>query len=517
MKKILVGALTCLFGFIAGYARQDPVLMRINGQDISRSEFESFYHRNKPSGVSGKEALKVCVDLFVDKKLKLHAAQRAGLDTLSAFRAEMDNYHRSLSKSYLTDSSAEEACARKLYDQMKSRSIAGEVRVMHIFRYLPQTALPHHLREAQALMDSLYNVLKTNPDTDFKTLVDQYSDDKAESWISWLQTPQEFEEVAFSLKDGEYSQPFFTPKGLHIVKVTGRRELPPFEQIRDRLIRKLSHRPGADKGTEILVNKLKESYRYTPDKAAMEELLFQGKTSRTLFTLDGKNFTGKDFERFAAAHPMGTKRQLDAFVVKSILDYENSHLEQKHPEFRRTLQEHRDHLLLAAITRRETHQVSLADSVALKNFFKEHRTDYNWDSPRYRGAVLHGTHKKTLKSARKFLKKLPEEEWKDAIRLTFNTSASPAVIRIEQGTFAEGDNVFVDKLVFKKGDFEPLKSYPFTVVLGEKKKGPESYKEIVSRLIEDYQNHLDALWAERLRASAKVEINQEVLKTVNNH
>ena len=75
MKKILVGALTCLFGFIAGYARQDPVLMRINGQDISRSEFESFYHRNKPSGVSGKEALKVCVDLFVDKKLKLHDAK----------------------------------------------------------------------------------------------------------------------------------------------------------------------------------------------------------------------------------------------------------------------------------------------------------------------------------------------------------------------------------------------------------------------------------------------------------
>jgi peptidyl-prolyl cis-trans isomerase SurA len=71
--------------------------------------------------------------------------------------------------------------------------------------------------------------------------------------------------------------------------------------------------------------------------------------------------------------------------------------------------------------------------------------------------------------------------------------------------------------VFKKGDFEPLKSYPFTVVLGEKKKGPESYHEIIPQLIRDYQNHLDALWTERLRASAKVEINQEVLKTVNNH
>ena len=33
----------------------------------------------------------------------------------------------------------------------------------------------------------------------------------------------------------------------------------------------------------------------------------------------------------------------------------------------------------------------------------------------------------------------------------------------------------------------------------------------------DYQNYLDNQWTARLRASAKVEINQEVLKTVNNH
>ena len=81
---------------------------------------------------------------------------------------------------------------------------------------------------------------------------------------------------------------------------------------------------------------------------------------------------------------MGIKRQLNAFVVKSILDYENNRLEQKYPDFRLALQQRRDDLLLAAITRRESRQVSLSDSVALKAFFKEHRTDYNWDSPRYR-------------------------------------------------------------------------------------------------------------------------------------
>ena len=86
MKKILVGTLTCLFGAIAGHAQQDPVLMRINGQDITRSEFERFCHRNKPSGIAGKETLKRCADLFVDMKLKLSAAQKAGLDTVSSDR-----------------------------------------------------------------------------------------------------------------------------------------------------------------------------------------------------------------------------------------------------------------------------------------------------------------------------------------------------------------------------------------------------------------------------------------------
>lgn len=212
MKKILVGTLTCLFGAIAGHAQQDPVLMRINGQDITRSEFERFCHRNKPSGIAGKETLKRCADLFVDMKLKLSAAQKAGLDTVSDFRTEMENYHRALSRSYLTDSTTDEAYAKKLYDQMKTRSAAGEVKVMRIFRYLPQTALPHHLREAQNLMDSLYHVLEAHPDIDFKTLVNKYSDDKKEFWMGWLQTSQEFEEVAFSLKDGEYSKPFLHPR-----------------------------------------------------------------------------------------------------------------------------------------------------------------------------------------------------------------------------------------------------------------------------------------------------------------
>ena len=73
------------------------------------------------------------------------------------------------------------------------------------------------------------------------------------------------------------------------------------------------------------------------------------------------------------------------------------------------------------------------------------------------------------------------------------------------------------KETFKKEKAEPIPSFPFTTFLGEEIKGPESYQEVRGLLAGDYQNYLEERWVARLRAASKVEINQEVLKTVNKH
>ena len=114
------------------------------------------------------------------------------------------------------------------------------------------------------------------------------------------------------------------------------------------------------------------------------------------------------------------------------------------------------------------------------------------------------------------LKKVPEKEWADKLRQTFNTSETEK-IQVEQGIFADGDNKYIDKLVFKKGGFEPVMSYPFTIVVGEKMKGPDDYREVIEQVRKDYRSYLDTCWARELREFGKVEINQEVLKTVNNN
>ena len=220
--------------------------------------------------------------------------------------------------------------------------------------------------------------------------------------------------------------------------------------------------------------------------------------------------------RKRALDEAGVRKQLDVFIVKTVLDYENTCLEQKYPDLRCLVQDYKEQALLKKIIDKEICKRAATDEAGLKAYFEKHRSDYQWEERRYRGIVLHGVSKRVVKQARKFLKSLPEEEWKDAIRLTFNAGAQPQ-IQVEQGVFAPGDNAYVDDLVFKGKDATPLVSFPFTAVLGKKVKGPDDYQEVKDRLVADYQTYLDGRWVDRLRSSAKVEINQEVLKTVNNH
>lgn len=515
MKRNLVLLLTCLLG-LSVFAQEDPVLMRINGKDITRSEFEYIYNKNNSLNELESKTLHEYVDLFVNFKLKVAAAEAAGIDTTRAFRDELAGYRRQLAKSYLTDEEAEEAYVSQFYDKMKADSCAGYVQVMHIFKYLPQTSTKALINETEVRMDSLYTVLSAHPDADFATYVEQFSDDKNPFWVSFLQTPEEFENVVFAMNSGEISKPFFSPQGMHIVKVLDRKELPPFAEIKEEISRRLARKMGISKGTEVLIEKLKKDYNCQLNDEAIRELETKGETDKALFMLNNQPYTGADFKIFAASYPRSQKQQLDAFVMKSVLDYENGRLEEKYPAFRLLMQEYKEGMLLFEISNREVWERAVADEAGQTAYFASHKSDYNYKEPRYKGVVIHCADKKMSKQIKKLIKKLPETVWADTIVKTFNKD-SVEIVKVEAGLFAKGDNKYVDKLVFKTGSFEPLESYPFTAVFGKKRKGPDSYTEVRGPLAADYQNFLESLWVKRLRNESKVEINEEVLKTVNNH
>ena len=170
-----------------------------------------------------------------------------------------------------------------------------------------------------------------------------------------------------------------------------------------------------------------------------------------------------------------------------------------------------DALLVMALSMNKEISYSESD---LEEFFNDYRKVYRWDYPHYRGAVFHCKNKKTAKAIKKHLKQYDYSSWEGALNGLNSVYAES--YQMEYGLFQIGKNKYVDKLIFKCGSFEPLSEYPYTFVMGKKLKAPDSYNDVREKVVKDYLDFQERSWNDVIKHKYKVEINEEVLKTVNN-
>ena len=82
MKKLLVALCAITMAQTMAAQANDPIVMTVNGVDVTRSEFEYSYNKNNTDLVVDKKSLDEYVELFVNYKLKVAAALDARLDTM---------------------------------------------------------------------------------------------------------------------------------------------------------------------------------------------------------------------------------------------------------------------------------------------------------------------------------------------------------------------------------------------------------------------------------------------------
>jgi len=179
------------------------------------------------------------------------------------------------------------------------------------------------------------------------------------------------------------------------------------------------------------------------------------------------------------------------------------------------LKEEMANALLLAIRAREGQAELVPTERVLEDLFRKYREKYGWGIPHFRGVVVHCQNKKEAKAIKKYLRKFPVTLWQEALERM--PAALSAGCTFETGLFRIGQNPYVDKLAFKCGSFAPITEYPYTWILGDKlKKGPESYRDVREKVEIDARNELETAQINGLRQKYRVEINEEVLKTVNN-
>ena len=471
-SKLLIGAML-LCGNIVFAQVDDPVVMKINGQPVSRSEFEYSFNKNNSEGVIDKKSVDEYVDLFVNYKLKVEAAKEARLDTLKSFLNEFAGYRdQQIRPAMITDADIE-AEARRIYEETRSRidGNGGMTKPAHILVMVKQKADEAQQKAAKERIDSIYNALQNG--ADFAELAKKCSDDKGTAanggelqWIAKGMTLKEFEDAAWALEKGQMSKPVLSPAGWHIILLKDKGNFFDYDSQRADIVRYIEQRGLREK---IIDNKLDSI----------------GKAQNT--------------------------------TAEKVLEAKRLELEANDSDLRNLIKEYYDGLLLYEISNRTVWEKAAADEAGLVAYFKKNKKNYKWDAPRFKGIAYHVKDQADVKAVKDAVKDLPFDQWADKLRKTFNND-SILRIRVEKGIFKQGDNALVDREVFGVDTIaKGLKDYPIDAVYGQKLKAPKEMTDVKAQVLADYQDALEKEWVEGLRRKYAVEIDEEVLKTVNKH
>ena len=453
----------------------DPIVMVVNGTDVPRSEFEYSYNKNNSEGVIDKKNVEEYVDLFINYKLKVCAALDARYDTLSSFKKEFAQYRDQQVLPMLVTDQEMETEAKKIYDETVERiGPDGLIKAAHILVRADQQAPQEEWDKAKVRIDSIYQALKDG--ADFADLAKRLSQDPGSArqggelpFAQHGQFVKEFEDAAFKLQPGEMSEVVKSAFGYHIILMKERKMLEPFDFHHDAILKFMEQRNMRDQIAQQKVDKMvKESNGQLTKAAFMEQ--------------------------------------------------KSDELAQGDMELRYLIQEYHDGLLLYEISNNLVWDKAAKDEAGLAQYFKKHKKNYAWDEPRFKGIAYHVKEQGDVKAVRDCVKKLSFDKWAEALRTTFNAD-SVIRIRVEKGIFKQGDNAFIDSVVFKKDTtVNHLKDYPIDAHYGKiLKKGPEDYTDVRGLVVADYQEQLEREWVAELRRRYTFQVNEEVLKTVNHH
>jgi peptidyl-prolyl cis-trans isomerase SurA len=420
------------------------------------------------------------------------------------------------------------------------REAKGEIKVAHIMKMFPPDITPEVKQGLKKTIDSLYTLVQNG--ADFAELARNNSDDQR-SAVNGGEMPffgrsrmiPEFSEPAFALKkDGEVTQPVETDFGFHIIKRIELKSVPEFDAVKRELEERIKRDPErTTQSREIFISKLKKEYGFNSNQKLIDEKITKVSgwftqanlnvpdnvsDSDVLFTLAGKNFIAQDWFAYLAKMPISApenprnvlEAQYVAWEEDAIIEFEDSRLEEKHPEFRSLMQEYHDGLLLFAVSEQKIWQQASADTVGLKNFYETNKQKYMWGE-RFKGMIvtcINAAIKDEVED--KLDQGIPLEEIYDMGHINEDH------ITVETGAWAKGDSGIIDFYVWN-GSLPAGWNAETGFVKGEIT-GPEPklLEEARGFHISDYQQYLEENWLKELKKKYPVKVNRKVLKSIAN-
>ncbi len=431
----------------------------------------------------------------------------------------------------------------KLLDK---RTAAGKIKAAQILIALPEGAKEEEKNKAQKIADSVYNLLLSG--ADFGELAKKISDDKI-TYLNGGLMPEfgvgkfdpRFEEKVFALeKNGDFTRPFLTAFGFHIVKKIShspvannikdaetyailkqkveedeRGEIPKEKFVLNKLGKMpLKHFPVNYDSLKIITDSFIANplYKIPPGKISAKTIFYSIGTIKVSVAQWLKFAAG-----YKATHPDATEDEmyprvlLQKQVAVIITDYFRYNLEDFSPEYKQQVQEFKEGNILFEAMQRNVWEKATNDTVGLQKFYTANKNKYTWNESAD-AIVFSGNNEKVTNDALLQIKngeswhRIADENVNQLqadsgryeiaqLALLPNTKAEAGLIS-QPVNNADGTSSFV----------KIIKLYPANQ--------QRSFSDGRGMVINDYQNYLEEKWILALKKKYPVKVNEKVFKSL---
>ena len=395
---------------------------------------------------------------------------------------------------------------------------------------------------AQAIekINEIYQKLEAGED--FGTLARQHSDDPSTAEkggeLGTVRLLTEMEEAKIPLGLDEFSKPFSTRFGWHILKISRIDSLAPYDAAQAQLKQKIARDSRSQIGKQALIKRIKQEHTFSESQEAWQAFLGDIDTqfpagiwvpdsvkaltyNRTLFSIGDSTYTLEDFvghyQTKRPRYPRLTPEKAAENVYKNyvnqvLMAYEEAQLPRKNPEYRYLLKEYRDGILLFTLMEQKVWKKAVEDTVGLRTYYEDHKKDF------YADAMVEVDEYRTTDESviQQVQKLLAAGSSRTEIDSVFNQQSS-LELRVSTQTYEKGksdweETIFQQKPGYLSGVKQDNGIYRLAVVKELFPPGIKSYDKARAECITRYQDHLEKEWLDELADTYPVKIDEKVFK-----
>lgn len=389
--------------------------------------------------------------------------------------------------------------------------------------------------------------------------------------------PPEYVDVAQYLKDGEFSRPFFTQYGWHIIKLIRHDTLAPYEEMVPYYKQRMSRDQRGDDSRKAFTRSCRERYKVvdltqTPVEqpkgkkrkknepvrmqASLQELYRivpveatrnGWKYNDTMVTdvqpiliVGDRTYNTRDLARYIAKHqragrPLKSEYYVNLrygeFIDSVVLAYADSRLEAEHPDFAAIVDEYRRGLMIFNYNNEMVWKKTLHDSAGFADFYARESLGKRMDRPEDSVYFWHKRARivnivvvdsaclapaKAAKILNKALKKDKSSLEMKEMLLSAMVARVPSMVSVEPDLIEHGRQNYLADGQWTKGVYMSPNGKGYRAVVVEDVLPPMLKEQAAARgyYLNAYQNEVERQHNAQLRKKYNVKINYDVVKQI---